>query len=198
MQDYKNKLYNYQTPPPEGIWEIIVEELNNEKVIKIPAYRKNKFLFYGTTAAASIVIILLGSVFFKKNSHSILTSKANIEKENQLVSQKIKDSINLNQQILESIINNPQEKEEIISNNSILDDEPTKYLTVAGPEGQPVKISPKVATLIISADNEYPPKPVRREQIKKWQKIMLSITTSPNSINFVNLVQGAANKENIE
>ncbi|MEO6838985.1 MAG: hypothetical protein ABI261_00985 [Ginsengibacter sp.] len=198
MQDFKNKLFNYQTPPPEETWENIIEELNNEKVIKIPSYRKNKFLFYGATAAASVIIIFLGSIFIKKNSNSIFSSKSPVEKENALIAKKIKDSLNLNQQILKSIINNPEEEKEIISNNSILDEEPTKYIIVAGPEGQPVKISPKVATLIISADNEYPPKPVWRDQIKKWQKIMLGITTSPTSANFVNLVQGAANKENIE
>lgn len=198
MQDFKNKLYNYQTPPPEKIWDNIIEELNNEKVIKIHGFRKNKFLFYGATAAASLVIIFLGSVFFKKNSHSIFTSKTSVEKENQLIAKKIKDSMNLNQQILRSIINNPQEKNEIISNNSNLDGTPTKYLTVAGPEGQPVKISPKVATLIISADNEYPPKPVWKEEIKKWQKIMLSSTISPTSANFLNLVQLASSKESTE
>ncbi|HET7115796.1 MAG TPA: hypothetical protein VFI29_04870 [Hanamia sp.] len=197
MQDFKNKLYNFETPPPHEIWDHIEDELNNEKVIKIHGYRKNKFLFYGATAAASIIIIFLGSVIFKKNSHSI-KSNVSVEKENQLIAQKIKDSMNLNQQILKSIINNPEEKKEIISNTSNLDQEPTKYLTVAGPEGQPVKISPKVATLIISADNEYPPKPVWKEEIKKWQKIMLGITVSPTSANFLSLVQLAANKENIE
>lgn len=198
MQDFKNKLYNYETPPPEEIWNHIEDELNNEKVIKMHGFRKNKFLFYGTTAAASIIIIFLGSVFLKKNSHSVLSSKKSVEKESQLITQKIKDSMDLNQQILKSIINNPKERSEIISDNSNPDLVPTRYLTVAGPEGQPVKISPKVATLIISANNEYPPKPVWNEEIKKWQKIMLGITTSPTSANFLNLVQLAANKENIE
>lgn len=198
MQDFKNKLYNYETPPPEEIWDHIEDELNNEKVIKMHGYRKNKFLFYGTTAAASIIIIFLGSVFLKKNSHSVLSTKKSVEKESQLITLKIKDSMNLNQQILKSIINNPKERSEIISEHSNPDLVPTRYLTVAGPEGQPVKISPKVATLIISANNEYPPKPVWNEEIKKWQKIMLGITVSPTSSNFLSLMQLAANKENIE
>ncbi|HUZ57213.1 MAG TPA: hypothetical protein VMU83_00350 [Hanamia sp.] len=197
MQDFKNKLYNYETPPPEGTWDHIEEVLNNQKAIKILGYHKNKFLFYGATAAASIIIIFLGSVFFKKNTHSAI-SKASVEKENQLIGQKIIDSINLNRRILNSIINNPNEKEEIISDDSILRDTPSKYLTITNPDGQPVRISPKVATLIISADNEYPPKPVWGKEIRKWQKIMLNTTISPTSANFADLVQLAANKENRE
>lgn len=194
-QDFKNKLYHYETPPPEEIWNYIADELSNEKVIGMHGHRKNRFLFYGVTAAASIVIIFLGSVFFKKNSNTITTAKSSAAKENQLLSEKIEDSITLNQRILNSIINNPQEKREIVSKESNPNIDTKEYLTVAGPEGQPVKISPKVATLIISADNEYPPKPVWSKEIRKWQKIMLSSTISPTSANFVDMVQLAANKE---
>ena len=195
MQDFKNKLYQYEAPPPEEIWYHIADELTNEKVIAMHGHRKNKFLFYGATAAASIVIIFLGSVFFKKNSSPVTTAKRPAAKESQLLAEKIKDSITLNQKILKSIINNPQEKREIVSKESNPNINIKKYLTVAGPEGQPIKISPKVATLIISADNEYPPKPVWSKEIRKWQKIMLSSTTPPTSANFVDMVQLAANKE---
>lgn len=197
MQDFKNKLFNYETPPPEKIWDSIVEELNSEKVIKMYGYRKNKFLFYGATAAASIIIIFVGSLFFNKNKVSNSSSTA-ISNANKLTAQKLKDSIKLNQQILKSIINNPHEKQEIIAEDPGKGNATKKYLTVAGPEGQPVKISPKVATLIISADNENPPKPVWSNEIRKWQQIMLSSTISTTSVNFINLVQLAANKETIE
>jgi len=195
MQDFKNKLYHFETPPPEEIWPQIADELTNEKVIAIHGHRKNKFLFYGVSAAASIVIIFLGSVFFKKHSNSISTAERTQAKESHLLAKKVKDSISLNQQILNSIINNPQEKRQIVSKEPNSNVNTKKYLTVAGPEGEPVKISPKVATLIISADNEYPPKPVWSKEIRKWQKIMLSSTVSPTSANFVDMVQLAANKE---
>lgn len=195
MQNFKNKLYNYETPPPEKIWDNIIEDLYDERVIKMHRYRKNKFLFYGATAAASIIIIFIGSVFFKKNTNSVSTNRSQSD---QLISQKLKDSIKLNQQILKSIINNPKEKKEIIAENPDQSNIVKKYLTVAGPEGQPVKISPKVATLIISTDDENPPKPVWSNEIRKWQQIMLSSTISPTSANFINLVQLAANKETIE
>jgi hypothetical protein len=198
MQDFKNKLYHYETPPPDEIWNHIVDGLDSEKVIEMHGHPKHKFLFYGVTAAASIVIIFLGSVFFKNNSNPGSTYNTPVEKENQLLAEKREDSINLNQQILKSIINNPKEKEEIVSKEPNHNSAAKKYLTVAGPEGQPVKISPKVATLIISADNEYPPKPVWSKEIRKWQKIMLSSTISTTSANFVDMVQLAANKENLD
>lgn len=193
MQNFKNKLYHYETPPPEDVWKHIAEELQHEKVINLYTGRKSKFLFYGATAAASVVIIFVGSLFFKKNKepHTI----ANTETKHELLAQKVKDSINLNQKILESIIHNPQEKKEIISKDL---SKTKKYLTVANPEGQPVKISPKVATLIISADHEFPPKPVWSKKIDKWQKIMLASTISPTSISLIDLVQLAANSENVE
>src|SRR6185312_2483324 len=113
MQNFKNRLYHYETPPPEEIWEHISEVLQNEKVITLYTRRKSKFLFYGATAAASVVIIFVGSLLFKKNKepHTI----ANTETKHELLAQKVQDSINLNQKILESIIHNPQEKKEIIS-----------------------------------------------------------------------------------
>jgi hypothetical protein len=104
----------------------------------------------------------------------------------------------LNQKILETIIHNPPEKKEIIAKDLTKESHGKKYLTVAGPEGQPVKISPKVATLIVSADHEFPPKPVWSKKIDKWKKIMLSSTISPTSANLVDLIQVAANNDRLE
>jgi len=195
MQDFKEKLYNYETPPPEEIWHHIAGEINDEKVIKMPRHEKNKIVFYAIAAAASLVIIFVGSVFFKKNSSPKYSSQIKTDQQDLLLAQKIKDSAQLNQQILESIINNRKEKKEIVSKEPNKNIDSKMYLTVAGPEGQPVKISPKVATLIISADDGYPPKPLWSKEIRKWQKIMLRNTISPTSANFADLVQLAANKQ---
>ncbi|MEO9022658.1 MAG: hypothetical protein ABI237_17300 [Ginsengibacter sp.] len=196
MQDFKNKLYNYDTPPPEGVWAQIIEELDNKKVLKMYNRKRPRLLFYGITAAASIVIILIGSLFFQKNSGKVIESYTSHKmKSDQQNQQKIKDSVILNQQLLKSIINNPAEKEEIVSSPSTFT---KKYLTIAGPEGHPVKISPKVATLIISADNEFPPRPVWSRKIDKWQKIMLSSTVSPTSANLVDIVELAASNDHLE
>lgn len=203
MQDYKNKLYNYEAPPPGEIWNNIANELQisgeqeHEKVIPFSKNRKSAFLFYGATAAASVIIIFLGSLLFNKSK--TLNPTTNIPTNtNKILAQKIKDSISLNHRILESIIHNPKQKEEIIALNQDQKNTKKKYLTVANPEGQPVKISPKVATLIISADNGFPPKPVWNKKINKWQKIMLSSTVSPTSANLIDLVKLAAKNDNIE
>ncbi len=42
MQSFKNKLYNYEAPPPEEIWQHIDEELQNEKVSKNSRLQKIK------------------------------------------------------------------------------------------------------------------------------------------------------------
>ncbi|MGN6193967.1 MAG: hypothetical protein ACTHOB_03450 [Ginsengibacter sp.] len=195
MENFKNKLYNFEATPPKEAWEDIAEELQNQKVIRMHGKRRSNFLFYGATAAASIIIIFLGSLFFKKNRPNP-TANAPV-KVDRLLAQKIKDSISLNQKILETIIHNPPEKKEIIAKD-LAKESHKKYLTVAGPEGQPVKISPKVATLIVSADHEFPPKPVWSKKIEKWKKIMLGSTISPTSANLVDLIQVAANNDRLE
>ncbi len=199
MQNFKNKLYNYETPPPEGIWSNIVLELDDEKIIKMPGLRRrSKFLFYGSTAAAFLVIIFISTFFFNKNKEIKSVANAPVLRVNNLVTQKIKDSIALNYRILETIINAPQDKKLLASNFEKNDVQAKKYITIAGPEGQPVKISPKAATLILSADNEYPPKPVWNKKIEKWKQIMLSNTTSPTSTNLVDILLLAPNTDNAE
>lgn len=195
MQNFKNKLYDYETSAPEGIWSKIEEQLDGEKVIQMPGIRrKSKLIFYGLTAAASLVIIFLGSLFFNRSSE-IKPIAGNTElKTGSQFYQANKDSINLNQEILERIINAPKD-EKLLASNYIKNKESIKkYITIAGPEGQPVKISPKVATLIISADGQYPPKPVWNGQIDKWQQIMLTNTMSASSAGIMDLIQSEAGK----
>ncbi|MEO8820920.1 MAG: hypothetical protein ABI267_08915 [Ginsengibacter sp.] len=197
MQDFKNKLYNYETPPPEEIWNRISEEMPSEKVINIAGHRKSKFVFYAAAAAISLVIIFLGSLFFKNNKN--FDSHDNVAtRENTISPQKMKDSMILNQKILESIIHSPKEKKEIVSNDLKETNIHTKYLTIEGPDGKPVKISPKVATLIIYADKEFPPRPVWSDKICKWQQIMLSSTVSPTSAGLADLVQDASNNDKLQ
>lgn len=193
MQNFKNKLYNYETPPPEGIWSNIVEQLDEEKVIKMPGLRRrSKFLFYGLTAAASLIIIFMSSLFFNKPQETIPGAQNAVLSVDMNLSQQTKDSINLNHQLLETIINSPKDKKLLASNNVKHEGLIKKYITIAGPEGQPVKISPKVATLIVSADNEYPPKPVWNKTIDKWQQIMLTSTLSSTSTNLMDIMQLSA------
>jgi len=197
MQNFKNKLYNYETPPPDEIWNNISEGMKGEKVINISHYRKSKFIFYAAAAAISLVIIFLGSLVFKNEKTS--SSSENIAaREKNISPQKMKDSMFLNQKILESIIHNPKEKKEIVSNDLNQINIHTKYLTIEGPNGRPVKISPKVATLIVYADKEFPPRPVWSDKICKWQQIMLSSTIPPTSAGLADLVQNASNNDKLQ
>ena len=192
MQNFKNKLYNYETLPPEDIWSKITGELDGHKVVQLKGWRgRSKFIYYGATAAAALIIIFVSNIFLNKNSREFTPGESS--KSNSYLSSTTTDSISQNYQLLEKIINTPEDKKLIASNNIVVDGFAKKYITIAGPEGQPVKISAKVATLILSADKEYPPKPVWNEKIDKWQQIMLSNTFSPTSSGLLDMIQMAGN-----
>lgn len=205
MQNFKDKLYQYEALPPEDAWKNIERELNRQnfkdnKVVKLDAPKKrSRLLFYGLTAAASLIIIFVSGIFFKKNEGIKTVAVAPALKVDDLVTQKVKDSVALNQQILEKIINTtPEQKKLLASNFERHDGQAKKYLTIAGPEGQPVKISAKAATLIVSADDEFPPKPIWNKKIDKWKQIMLSNTTSPTATSLVDILENAAFSDNVE
>ena len=192
MQDFKEKLFNYEPEPPAEIWQNINAELDShsQKILSIPGLRKkSKFIFYGLTAAASLIIIFISSVLFNKQEKNQLVkpsvSITELHLDN-VVSKKVKDS---NNKILEDIIKSSKDKNLIVQRYEDPLLNVKKYIVIAGPEGQPVKISPKVATLIESADNEYPPKPVWNKKIDKWKQIMLSSTLSPFTTNLLDIVQ---------
>src|ERR1017187_3074251 len=192
MQNFKEKLYNYEAEPPGEIWQNINAELNggNTKIALIAGLgKRSKFIFYGITAAASLIIIFIISIFFNTSDKNQNRASNSANQFQNLSSKQIQDSINLNNKILEDIINSTKDKNLLALTYENSSAKGKTYLTIAGPEGQPVKISPKVATLIESADNEYPPKPVWNKKIEKWKQIMLSSTLSPTSTNLLDIVQ---------
>ena len=196
MESFKDKLYNYEAVPPQEAWSKIYEQLQDEKVINLPNHKKSKTLYYFAIAAASLIIIFIGSFFFNSKQTN---SNKNLSSTNKVISpEQMKDSIVLNRKILESIIHNPKEKQEIVSNDLKATNIPKKYITISGPEGQAVKISPKVATLIVSADHEFPPKPIWSKKIEKWKKIMLSSTVSTTSAGLADLIQLASANDKLE
>jgi hypothetical protein len=200
MQNFKEKLYNYEAEPPSGIWQNINAELNvsNTKIASITGVRKrSKFIFYGITAAASLIIIFLISILFNTSQKNI-NAVSNSANHPRNLSKQIQDSLNLNSKILKDIINSTKDKNLLALNYENSSGKGKKYLTIAGPECQPVKISPKVATLIESADNEFPPKPVWNKKIEKWKQIMLSSTFSPTSTNLLDIVQFSSSADNNE
>ncbi len=204
MHDFKNKLFNYEHEPPAEIWERINSELDtsNPKAAPIRLFRRrSKLVFYGITAAASLIIIFLLSVVFNgsKENNGDNNSLASAEtRKGNSISQNTKDSIKLNNKTLEDIIKSSKEDKLIAQNYRGASNQLKKYITISGPSGQPVKISPKVATLIVSADNEYPPKPVWNKKIEKWKQIMLNTTLSPTSTNLLDIAQLTSNLDNNE
>ena len=201
MQNFKEKLYSYEVEPPSGIWQNIAIELNgsDNKVVSAKGFqRRSDVVFYGLTAAASLVFILIASVFFTSPKTDLSTASNSLNQSQNLVPKQVQDSLNLNNKILKEIINSTKDKNLLALNYENSSRYGKKYLTIAGPECQPVKISPKVATLIESTDNEYPPKPVWNKKIEKWQQIMLGSTLSPTATNLLDVVQLSSAIDNNE
>jgi hypothetical protein len=75
------------------------------------------------------------------------------------------------------------------SERSVLEGNKKKYITVAGPQGQPVKISPKAAELIVSSDDQNPPKPVWSAKVQRWKDIMKANTLTATTADFLDIVE---------
>lgn len=191
MKTVKDKLYNFEQQPPEEIWDNINSGIDVRKVININANRKRTRIIALTSAAAAvIIIILISTIFNKKLSEGNLTAHQS-EKENfSAISHD--DSAEINYEALKTIIQSPQSKK-LVAVEQVSNTDNLKYITISGPGGEPVKISPKVATLIISADKENPPKPIWSREIGKWQKLMLFNNITPTSANLMTIIQKASN-----
>ena len=126
--------------------------------------------------------------FEKKNKNTDKQEVASISSitQDSAANKGVNDS--LNNKALKSIIESSKDKS-LTKGSGITTTNEKKYITIAGPGGQPVKISSKVATLIVSADNDYPPKPVWDKKIEKWKDIMLSSTISPTATNLLDIMQ---------
>ena len=190
MQNFKQKLYEYESTPPENIWDNIARELDNSepRVIQIPAFRKrSKFIFYSLTAAASLLIIFISSLLFEKNKNTKDQHTSSVSFIDDSAARKDRND-SLNNKTLKSIIESTKDKS-LVAGTFTQRGNIKKYITIAGPGGQPVKISSKVATLIVSANNDYPPRPVWDKKINKWKEIMLSSTISPTATNLLDVMQ---------
>lgn len=199
MQNFKNRLYNYEADPPGQIWQNINLELisSDPKVISIKSLRKrSKLIFYGITAAASLILIFIISLLFHKSQKNQSISSIAVNQSQNISSKQVQDSLNLNDKILKDIINSTENKNLLALNYENSSGNGKKYLTIAGPECEPVKISPKVATLIESTDDGYPPKPIWNKKIERWKQIMLSSTLSPTSTNLLDIMQLSSNDNN--
>lgn len=195
MQSFRNRLYNFESPAPKDLWTGIVRELDKEQLPQISKKGKTRVLYYALAAAAALVIIFMSNLFFnQQSSKSPLANQVTTETVN---SQNLvnPDSVKTNKEVLESIIQSPKPNTSI-TNNPKVESGSKKYVTISGPEGQPIKISRKAASLIVSIDNEYPPKPVWDKKIEQWKQMMLSSTTVSTAEGLMDMLQAANNMEN--
>ena len=206
MDDVKNKMYNYETTPPDGVWKAIAAELDRNEAKVIPMGKKNSRTFYYLAAASVAVIIFCVIYFTNKSSKSTdenyttspdktpldtgvknntfitvpieekttaknndLPAKHKVEKDNtnQKQNKEIQKEINYNQ---------------VASNTS-------RYITVEGPQGQPVKINSKMATLIDSSETKISSKPIWNKKINEWREIMKANTLAPTPGNFLDIIE---------
>jgi hypothetical protein len=80
-------------------------------------------------------------------------------------------------------------KTDSTDNNLILSNTTSRYITIEGPQGQPVKVSSKMATLIDSSETKVSSKPVWNKKINEWREIMKSNTLTPTPGNFLDIVE---------
>lgn len=209
MENLKNRMYNYEVTPPQASWEIIASSLDNETVPVVSITKKKKrSLYYVLGAAASIAAIIFSITLWINNSsynkiehvasfmpfNKIpyrLANNYNLKKITSTEKNKKENSF-LAGNIQSKTLKIEENKKSIYQDNNgniALETKPKTYITIAGPEGQPVKISPKVATLIESSDDKYPPNAVWSSKINKWKDIMKANILIPTATNFLDIVE---------
>lgn len=182
MNTVKEKLYHFEANPPSDMWDKIAEKTATGKVVPMQKRKNTKRLAFTTAAAAIVILLLINFVFLNKNTETNNTASTAI--------QGFNDSEEKNNELLDAIINAPENKK-LTESYNLITEGIMRYFTIEGPEGEPVKISPKVATLIISADNDYPPKPVWNKKIDEWQHIMLTNHVTSASSGLLDIIQQA-------
>jgi hypothetical protein len=193
MEDFKEKLYHYQAEPPADTWTRIAASLSHHQSFGATRMRgaASKAVHYSLTAAASFLVILMFAAIARiSNKHAdppVAAASFLWVRE-----PKMRESIRENNRQLQDIITAAKNKNGQARLYENIPGQSKKYLTVAGPEGQPVRISTKVATLIESADDKYPPRPVWNKKIERWKQIMLSSTISPTATDLMDVVQISA------
>ncbi len=206
MHRLKDKMFNYEEEPPMGNWEAIASKLDTEEINVLPQKQKsNKKLYYTIAIAAAIaLVVFITALWFNKandnNSNQVAKNNPQIDTlhtNRNSVSKKQTNSLpSVKNNSTQIIVNNTTVKEPPISNTPEKEEQQIaevipakKYITISGPEGQPVKISPKAASLIESSDDQYPPKPVWNKKIRKWKDIMQANTLAPSPGNFMDIVE---------
>ncbi len=215
MEEIKNKMYNFETTPPEGVWNKIVLNLDNKEAKVIPlATRRSKSFIY--MAAASVVALLFCLIFFinrfstaENHEYVTLTSNENTPQdstnitnvimtvpiEEKPINNNIENSKSLTQSKLQKDFSNQKQKKgelqkiDKTDNNLIAANSPSRYITIQGPQGQSIKVSSKMATLIDSSETKVSSKPIWDKKIDEWREIMKVNTLAQTPGNFLDIVE---------
>lgn len=239
MNSVKDKMYNYETTPPLGVWEAIASQLDGNEAKVIPLTRKSNNRFY-YMAAASVAVIVLAIVFFthrtsRSDTESFFSSSADKQTNQPLNNNGIDTTVKAkNDNVVitvpdeENKVQNDSNEEELTAKNTlpvkggphekikndvvrnsdsaekpsdtkstetkpsnkvVVGNTASTFITIEGPQGQPLKVSSKLATLIDSSDNKVPPKPSWNRKINEWREIMKGNTLAPTPGNFLDIIE---------
>ncbi len=176
MDKLKNKLLNYSVQPPVDAWGNISRQLDGNRQTLFPT-SKNISRYFLPLAAAVLAIVLCAVFFINKTHSPIEISKADSGKqERNIVLFSAPDTNLLSFKEIDESAN-------AVSSKNIKGG----YITIASVDGKPVKVSSKAATLIVSSNDQYPPKAIWSSKVNKWKARMLSNPVTPTTANFLDI-----------
>ena len=189
MKRVKEKMYNYEVTPPFQSWQIISTALDEVNRGDKQPVQKSSHSFYVSLAAAAVAIVIFSVFIWLNNSE---------KKVNQTITGQM---IKTNQPILYDKITVPStnngEDNSARANANMYNGKLNaaaseagvkKYIIICGPQGQPVKISSKVISLIVSSDDQNPPNAVWNSKVNKWKDIMKANILAPATADFLDIV----------
>lgn len=228
----KEKMYDYEIVPPQGVWESIAVSLDStvdtksvpDTAIPKKNYSSKKFIY---AIAATVVLIAIGIMLFKSFSNkpatdNYLASSDSIQnpasslthgksnpsyhgiRKDALIHVPTDDSSAINDETLlaknnpapdtgpadkTSEDNNDDKTKNTDSKKDVKSSKNHTYITITGPQGQPVKVSSKVAGLLVFADENSMPDPKWDKKIMEWKNAMQSNTLAATPGNFLDIIE---------
>ena len=170
MKSLKDKMYKCEVTPPSESWQVIVTALDEGKTTDSrPSKKRSKVFYLSLGVAAAIAIFVFGLIFWENNNRN----------------KELDDKITAPKTTSRNESGMDKESVSVQDGNA---QSGAKYITITGSQGECVKISSKAAKLIVSSDNQNPPKPVWSAKVNKWKDIMESNVFAPATANFLDIV----------
>ena len=238
-QTLKEKMYGYEAMPPQGVWESIANQLDEENLATqeplkdvsrpiIPLQQKKRgSVRYIWMAAAAVFIGFACFLIFRptKVNPVEITSTDTLgnhkefaiqNKNKRISSPGRRDAIlkvpvdddnqdkSSDQQLTANNTTSPEAgpAEKTADNNTGSENKKTDskkssakttqehtYITIAGPQGQPIKVSSKVAALMGSSEDNNNQNPAWNKKVIEWKKAMQSNSVAATPGNFLDIVE---------